>query len=245
MEVIGVIPARYESKRFPGKLLADLGGKPVIRHVYERSAGAKGLKVLLVATDDKRIFDVVESFGGKAVMTSPRHKSGTDRIAEVMAKIKGDVVVNIQGDEPFIRPKMIEDVIKPFKGKENVCMATLKCPIEKEEEITDPNVVKVVTDSDDFALYFSRLPVPYVRDGGKNSVRFYKHIGLYAYTRGFLLKFAKLPHSSLEQAERLEQLRALEYGYSIKVLETRYSTLGIDTRQDLALARKMLRGENA
>ena len=206
MRVAGVIPARYRSKRFDGKALALLGGRPMIQHVYEKARRASRLAELVVATDDERIANVIQGIGGKALMTSPDHPSGTDRVAEAAAAIEADVVVNIQGDEPFISAKAIDQAVEPFLERENVEMTTLMRTIEDEETLRDPNVVKVVVDRDGFALYFSRSPIPFAR----RSERFqaYEHIGLYAYRKDFLLAFARLAPTELEYTEGLEQLRA-------------------------------------
>lgn len=240
VEVIGIIPARYQSTRFPGKPLADICGKPMIQHVYERARAAAVLDDVLVATDDERIYQAVEGFGGKAVMTSPEHPTGTDRLAEVAAGLTADIIVNIQGDEPLLSPESIEQAVKPLLEDETLVMSTLKLRVEDPEEALDPNVVKVVTDAAGNALYFSRAPIPYPREG---TATYYKHIGLYVYRRDFLLKFASLPPTPLEQVEKLEQLRALENGYQIRVVETDYAAIGVDTPQDLEKVRKILARE--
>ncbi|MBN1405488.1 MAG: 3-deoxy-manno-octulosonate cytidylyltransferase [Candidatus Omnitrophica bacterium] len=238
MKAIGIIPARYAASRFEGKVLADLLGRPVIQHVWERAKKARTLEGLIVAADDERIIKVVESFGGKAVFTSKSHPSGTDRLREIANPMDVDIVVNIQADEPLIHPFMIDEVVNALSEKPGISMATLYKKIDNPEDIDNPNVVKVVVDKDDFALYFSRSAIPFYRHN--NSRIYYKHIGLYAYTKDFLFTFANLPPSYLEKAEALEQLRALENGYKIKVLETKYNTIGIDTPQDLEKAKEML-----
>jgi len=251
MDVIVIIPARYASTRLEGKPLLDIAGKPMILRVYERAGKAKLVKDVIVATDDKRIFDAVKGFKGKVIMTSASHKSGTDRLAEAAANLKCDMVVNVQGDEPLIEPKMIDDAVKPLVDDSEVYMATLKTKILDAEELNNPNVVKVVTDKNGFALYFSRYPIPYVREqenppipplekGGKGGLGHYKHIGLYAYRKDFLLKFAHMKPTPLEQAEKLEQLRALENGYKIKVVETKYNSIGVDTQEDLEKVRRIV-----
>lgn len=241
MDVVAIIPARYASTRLEGKPLLDIAGKPMILWVYERAGKAKLVNDVIVATDDKRIFDAVKGFKGKVVMTSASHKSGTDRLAEVAANLKCDMVVNVQGDEPLIEPKMIDDVLRSMMDDANLQMATLKTKITDEEELSNPNVVKVVTDKNDFALYFSRLPIPYVRSKEQESSAFhYKHIGLYAYRKDFLLKFAQMKPTPLEEAEKLEQLRILENGYKIKVVETKYNSIGIDTQEDLERVRNIV-----
>ena len=242
---VGIIPARYASVRFPGKVLALLWGKPIVQHVYERSKQAKTLSDVIVATDDERVKAVVESFGGKCVLTSPEHPSGTDRVAEVARQLDCDVVVNIQGDEPLISPEAIDAAVQPFFSDPTLKMTTLATPIADESEYLNPNVVKVVIDRDGFALYFSRSPLPFFRPKGKmgevpqfslpEDAPFHplRHIGLYAYRREFLLQFAQWAPTNLERSEGLEQLRALEHGVRIKVVVTPYRSVGVDTPEDL------------
>jgi len=246
MNVIAIIPARYGSTRLDGKPLLDIAGKPMVQWVYERAKKAKLIRDVLVATDDKRVMSAVERFGGKAVMTSSSHRSGTDRIAEAAGSLNADVIVNVQGDEPLIEPEMIDEAIKPLLAESSLLISTLKTKIANEEELKDPNVVKVVTDREGFALYFSRYPIPYERERSqKSEVRsqkkniHYKHIGLYIYRRDFLLQFAKMKPTPLEDAEKLEQLRVLENGYKIKVVETKYNSIGVDTKEDLEKVRKL------
>ncbi len=236
-KIIGIIPVRFFSKRLPGKALATIHGHSMIRHVYTRAKKAKALDRLIVATDDKRIFNAVKGFGGEVRLTSPRHLSGTDRVAEAASKenLKScDIVVNIQGDEPLLKAKMIDELVSPFKDR-NVVMSTLihKAPME---EVKDENIVKVVFDNNHNAIYFSRSPIP-LRRG------VWKHLGFYAYTYKFLKKFTGLPQGKLEKIERLEQLRALEYGYNIKVVETRFDTVGVDTMADLYKVRRIMSNE--
>ena len=239
MRVVGVIPARYRSKRFDGKALALLGGRPMIRRVYERARQASRLAELVVATDDERIADVIRSIGGKALMTSPDHPSGTDRVAEAAAAIEADVVVNIQGDEPFISGKAIDQAVEPFLERDDLRMSTLMRAIESEEMLRDPNVVKVVVDGEGFALYFSRSPIPFARRGERFQA--WEHIGLYAYRKDFLLAFARLAPTELEYTEGLEQLRALEHGYRIlAVATTHHVGVSVDTPADLAKAETYL-----
>lgn len=233
MNIIGVIPARYESVRFEGKVLADLMGKPVIQHVWENAKKAKCLDDLIVACDDQRIFDAVKNFGGKAVMTAKAHTSGTERIAEAVSNIDVKVVVNIQADEPLIAPTMIDDTGYFVLNNTQFQVATIMKRIEHEEEISDANVVKVVVDKKGRALYFSRCPIPFVREEEPGMRVHYKHIGLYSYTKDFLFIYKNLSPSRFEKFEKLEQLRILENGYPIKVIETKYETIGVDTRQDL------------
>jgi 3-deoxy-manno-octulosonate cytidylyltransferase (CMP-KDO synthetase) len=240
--VVVVIPARYESTRLPGKPLADLNGQPMIRRVYERAASAPGVDRVLVATDDDRVRDAVRAFGGEALMTSRGHTTGTDRIAEVAASLDAGVIVNVQGDLPLLDPHMVTAAIAPLRTDAALPMSTIKTPIRSRQELTNPNVVKVVTDRDDFALYFSRSPLPFWRDGAPAGVLAHKHIGLYAYRRDFLLSFARLTPTPLEQAEKLEQLRALEWGFRIKVAEIAASSIEVDTVQDLERARAAIGG---
>ena len=244
MNFIGIIPARFASTRFPGKPLALLGGKTVIQRVYEKVADC--LDTAYVATDDSRIFDHVKSWGGNVVMTSTKHKSGTDRIEEAIEKIGGghDVIINVQGDEPFIHKSQIEEVCRCFEDADTQ-IATLGIPFKSDiEVISNPNSPKIVIDNRHFAMYFSRSVIPFIRGKEKgqwaSSYPFLKHIGLYAYRRDVLREITSLPQSSLEIAESLEQLRWLQNGYKIKVGITDIETIGIDTPEDLAAAKKML-----
>ena len=231
-EVVIIIPARYASTRFPGKALAELWGKPLIQHVYERAREAGCTSRVIVATDDERIAAAAEGFGAEVAMTAPEHESGTDRVAEVARGIEGDLVVNVQGDEPLIQPASIDAAVGPLAADPAIPMGTLCCPIDNIGELANPNVVKVVVDREGFALYFSRLPIPFVRDGGAEARR-YRHIGLYVYRREFLLELAGLGPTPLEQAEKLEQLRALEHGHQIKVTAVESAWPGVDTPEDL------------
>ncbi|MFV0330230.1 MAG: 3-deoxy-manno-octulosonate cytidylyltransferase [Dysgonomonas sp.] len=246
MKFIAIIPARYASTRFPGKPLADMGGKPMIQRVYEQVK--KAVDEVWVATDDSRISDAVEAFGGKAVMTSANHKSGTDRIQEAYLRINKDfdVVINVQGDEPFIQPEQIESLKNCFDGVE-VELATLVKPFRKEDgfdTLFNPNSPKVVVNKKDEAIYFSRSIVPYIRDVHHTEWLdkhiFYKHIGMYAYRVDVLEKITQLPQSSLEKAESLEQLRWIENGYRIRVGYTNVETIGIDTPEDMERALGLL-----
>jgi 3-deoxy-manno-octulosonate cytidylyltransferase (CMP-KDO synthetase) len=234
-KILGVIPARLASSRFPGKVLASIASKPMLQHVYERASQARYLTSTIIATDDQQVFDAARSFGARVRMTRSDHPSGTDRVAEIASAESCDIVVNIQGDEPLIDPDAIDAAILPMTHDDEIQMATLKKRITDPREIADPNVVKVVTDLNGDAIYFSRLPIPYYRD--RSSARgvgdAYKHIGLYLYRRDFLLAYPTLPVGPLEQAERLEQLRALENGLKIRVVETDYESLGVDTPEDL------------
>ena len=241
-----MIPSRYESSRFPGKPLADLCGKPMIQHVYERVARAKAIPYVAVATDDERIFDAVKKFGGNAVMTAASHRSGTDRIAEAVAGLNlapEAIVVNIQGDQPIFEPSQVDEVIAPLIDDPAINMATLIYKIILTEEITHPHAVKTVFDDEGFALYFSRATIPYVRDK-KLAVDYYKHHGIYAYRRDFLDVFTGLPEGTLEKLEALEQLRALEHGYKIKVVITPHDSVEVDTPQELARVRQILLNQN-
>lgn len=243
MKFIGIIPARYSSSRFPGKPLAILGGKPVIEHVYRQVSSV--LEDVFVATDDQRIYDAVEAFGGKAIMTRSDHKSGTDRICEALEKVGGsfDVVINIQGDEPFIQKSQLETVMQCFDDPRTQ-IATLGKPFESMEAVENPNSPKIVLDNDGYALYFSRSVIPFVR--GKEHEEwlshfpYLKHIGLYAYRTEVLMEISKLPQSTLELAESLEQLRWLQNGYKIKVGLTDVETIGIDTPEDLQRAEEKM-----
>jgi 3-deoxy-manno-octulosonate cytidylyltransferase (CMP-KDO synthetase) len=234
---LGVIPARFSSTRFPGKVLAPLAGKPVLQHVYERASQARYLSSTIIATDDPRIFDAARAFGARVRMTRADHISGTDRVAEIASAENAEVIVNIQGDEPLIDPDAIDAAILPIAHDPDILMATLKKKIADPSEITNPNVVKVVTDHAGDAIYFSRCPIPFDRDGVGGVC--YKHIGLYIYQRDFLLNYSALRIGPLEQAERLEQLRALENGYKIRVSETDYESLGVDTPEDLERVAKL------
>lgn len=237
MRFIGVIPARYHSTRFPGKALIEIAGKPLIQWVYDRAIEARQLDDLLVATDDLRILRAVESFGGKAVMTRSDHPSGTDRVSEVAQTIEADVFVNIQGDQPLISPGTIERVCFPFERGIEVQVTTARVEIDSESEIQDPNVVKVVVDGEDRALYFSRSVIPYPRQG---PARFFKHLGIYAYRRQFLQTLSQLEPSPLEKNECLEQLRFLENGVPIQVIEVSDDSPDVDTQEDISRVRPLL-----
>ena len=243
MDAIGIIPARYGSTRFEGKVLANLLGKPVIQHVWENAKRAKTLDDLIVACDDERILKVVQKFGGKAIYTSPDQPSGTDRIAEVVNPLDIEIAVNIQGDEPLIKPIMIDNLVIALENEKLAQMATIIKKVDDESELTNSNVVKVVIDRNGYALYFSRYSIPYNRTGEMDPKKrpvYYKHIGLYAYTKDFLFTVRNIPASSLENAEKLEQLRVLEYGYKIKTVETKFDPVGIDRPDDLKRAEDLL-----
>ncbi len=243
---VGIIPARWGATRFPGKLLADLAGTPVICHTYRRAAASTLLKQVLVATDDQRIMDAITKVGGKAVMTDSDLPSGTDRVASVAAKLRCDVVVNIQGDEPLIAPENIDRLVAAFVDPD-VEIATMMTPLRSREDLADPNAVKVVCDARGDALYFSRHPIPFSRDHkvdlGHGPGLGWKHLGIYAYRRKTLLALARLRPSPLERAESLEQLRFLEAGYGIRVIQTAEETVGIDTPDDLDKVRSLISKE--
>jgi 3-deoxy-manno-octulosonate cytidylyltransferase (CMP-KDO synthetase) len=244
LHVVAIVPARYESTRLPGKPLALIDGKPMIQHVYERTRGVALVDRVLVATDDARIADAVRGFAGDVVMTRSDHPSGTDRIAEVATNLEADVIVNVQGDLPFLDAEMVDAVVALMRADTALPMATVKTPIRDAAEMSNANVVKVVADREGYALYFSRSPLPYWRDaaaGPAAGVLGYKHIGLYAYRRDFLMTFARLAPTPLERAEKLEQLRALEWGFRIKVAETRTVGIEVDTPHDLERARARAR----
>jgi 3-deoxy-manno-octulosonate cytidylyltransferase (CMP-KDO synthetase) len=228
--ILGVIPARFSSSRFPGKALAMIAGKPMFQCVYERACQAQYLSEVVIATDDERIFSAARDFGSKVRMTRADHLSGSDRAAEVASSDTAAYIVNIQGDEPLIDPAAIDAAVLGLVGEAEAPMSTLAKRIEDPREVDDPNVVKVVTDLRGYAIYFSRCPIPHVRG---DRPPYFKHIGLYAYRREFLLGYSQMPVGPLERAEKLEQLRALENGHSIRVVETEYESLGVDTPEDL------------
>jgi len=236
VSAIAVIPARYASSRLPGKALADIGGKPMIEHVYRRAASARSVESVIVVTDDERICRAVRAFGGVARMTSPAHQSGTDRIAEIASDVSAALIVNVQGDEPLIEPAMIDEAVAPFSSDSTLMMSTLRRRIDDETERQNPHVTKVVVDRDDFALFFSRAAIPFVRPGSPAAPA-WRHVGLYVYRRECLMKLAALPPTEMEKSEALEQLRALEHGVRIKVVETRFDSIGVDTDEDLARVR--------
>jgi 3-deoxy-manno-octulosonate cytidylyltransferase (CMP-KDO synthetase) len=244
--VVCIIPSRYESSRFPGKPLADLCGKPMILHVYERVLKAASVSHAAVATDDERILQAVQAHGGRAVMTSPRHRSGTDRVAEAVEALglaDEAIVVNIQGDQPLFEPSQIDEVVSPLREEADVPMSTLIYRIVRDEEIGHPNAVKVAVDARGFALYFSRATIPYVRDPGLTA-EYFKHHGIYAYRRCFLRTFTALPTGVLERLEALEQLRALEYGHRIRVIVTPHDSVEVDTPAELDRVRRILEGRD-
>ena len=240
MKILCVIPARYASTRLPGKPLKDVAGKPMICRVYDRASQAKTLSGVVVATDDERILRAVEDHGGRAMMTAKDHPTGTDRLAEVAEAYPDvDLIINVQGDEPLIEPSLIDELGRAFDGDAELQMATVMTPMEDEAEQKNPNNVKVVTDKNGCALYFSRSLLPYPRNDAGTPV--YKHIGIYAYRRDFLLAYAKMAPTPLERAESLEQLRALENGYKIKCIRTNARFVGVDTPEDLAKVNEIYR----
>ena len=245
-KISAVIPARYGSTRFEGKPLADILGKPMIQYVYEGVAESKLIDEVIVATDDQRIMEAVQSFGGKAVMTSPTHFTGTDRVAEVAKNLKSEIIVNVQGDEPLIKGNIIDKAIRPLLTEDTLQLSTLMTRIEEVKDWLNPHIVKVVVDQKNYALYFSRSPIPFPRElhigrlesnpfGTSRPLpkRVFKHIGVYVFRRKFLLHFSKMKPSPLEKLEKLEQLRALENGYRIKVNPVDYEPLSVDTPEDL------------
>ena len=241
MKIIAVIPARYASTRFPAKLMQDLGGKTVIRRTYEAAVSTNLFDDVFVVTDSDLIYNEIISNGGKAIKSIKEHESGSDRIAEAIENMNVDVVINIQGDEPFINKEPLEELITIFKNdfEKKVDLVSLMFQITDKEEIKNPNNVKVITDQNGFALYFSRSVIPFPRDENAG-VRYMKHIGIYAFRKQALIDFYSLPMLSLEASEKLEQLRYLEYGKRIMMVETTHGSIGIDTEEDLEKARKLL-----
>jgi 3-deoxy-manno-octulosonate cytidylyltransferase (CMP-KDO synthetase) len=246
MKISAVIPARYGSTRFEGKPLADILGKPMIQYVYEGVCQSKLIDEVIVATDDQRIFEAVRNFGGRAVMTSPDHSTGTDRVAEVAQKLRSEIIVNVQGDEPLIKGTIIDKAIRPLLKEDSLSMSTLMTRIEEVKDWLNPHIVKVVADQKGFALYFSRSPIPFPRDlhierlesnpfATKRPLpkRVFKHIGVYVYRREFLLRYSKMKPTPLEKLEKLEQLRALENGYRIKLTAVNYEPLSVDIPEDI------------
>ncbi len=252
--VVAIIPARYASTRLPGKPLLDIAGRPMILHVVDRAREVSFINRVIVATDDERVLRAVLDAGAEAMMTSPDHASGTDRLAEVALQLDADIIVNVQGDEPLIEPATIAAAVAPLLEDATIVMATTCEPIESVADALNPNIVKVVTDRDGFAVYFSRHPIPFPRAAviahGSLAAAlhaqpellklFAKHTGLYAYRRDFLLKYARLEATPLERAEALEQLRALEHGYRIKVVKVAHRSIGVDTPEDLERVRMIM-----
>jgi 3-deoxy-manno-octulosonate cytidylyltransferase (CMP-KDO synthetase) len=247
MNVLAVIPARYASTRFPGKPLISIAGKPMIERVWERARRASLVSAVVVATDDERIAKAVKAFGGEAVLTRADHRSGTERVAEVAASHRdAEIVLNVQGDMPLIEPPAIDAAIEAVSEDDDVRLGTLATPITNPADIMDTNVVKTVLDFDGNALYFSRAPIPWVRDrGGPVHAKHLKHLGLYVFRREALLEFATFPQGDLERIEQLEQLRWLENGYRIRVAETEYKTVEVDTPDDVKRVEQLLAGAAA
>lgn len=246
---IAVIPARYSATRLPGKPLVNLAGKPMIQRVWERARQAKRIARVIIATEDERILKAAAGFGAEAIMTRSDHRSGTERVAEVAAHIPGseeDIFVNVQGDEPLVEPDAIDTLVEAIESEDGVSVATLMVPIRKPADIMDPNIVKVVLDFDDNALYFSRAPIPWVRDRESPvHVQHMKHLGLYAFRRSALLDFPTLPVGDLERIEQLEQLRWMENGYKIRVAETQHDSVSVDVQADVARVEQLLANSQA
>ena len=245
---IAVIPARYSATRLPGKPLVSLAGKPMIQRVWERTREAKRISRVVIATDDERILKAAAAFGAEAVMTRSEHRSGTERVAEVAAHIAGggeEIFVNVQGDEPLVEPEAIDTLVEAIELEDGVSIATLMVPIAKPADIMDPNIVKVVLDFDGNALYFSRAPIPWVRDtASKVQVRHLKHLGLYVFQRDALLEYPTLPQGELERIEQLEQLRWMENGWKIRVTEVEHDAVSVDVPEDVARVEKLLQEQH-
>ncbi len=242
LKVLAVIPARHASTRFPGKPLAPIAGKPMIQHVFERVRRAQLITQVVVATDDARVKAAVEGFGGEAILTRPDHRTGTDRVTEVAAHLPSEIYVNVQGDEPLIDPGTIDLVASAMLEEDSIQIATPCSAIMHRNDIMDPNIVKVVRDFEGNALYFSRAPIPWVRDAGEAvSARHWKHIGLYGYRRDALLEFPTLPPGELEYVEQLEQLRWLENGFKIRVVETEYDAISVDVPSDIERVERLVK----
>jgi 3-deoxy-manno-octulosonate cytidylyltransferase (CMP-KDO synthetase) len=240
LQIVVIIPARFASSRFPGKPLANIDGRPMIEHVYRRAASCAAVTRVIVATDDLRIVDAVRRFDGEVRLTRDDHRSGTDRLAEVAATLDADVIVNVQGDEPLIDARAIGEAVRPLVDDPSLLMTTLYRRIQSPAEINDPNIVKLTIDRGGFALYFSRAPIPYVRDPRDGWPPLYKHIGLYAYRRSTQMVLGALEPTPLERAESLEQLRALEHGIRIKAVESVHDAIGVDTPEDLEAVRRLI-----
>jgi 3-deoxy-manno-octulosonate cytidylyltransferase (CMP-KDO synthetase) len=241
--ILGVVPARYASTRFPGKIIANLAGKPLVLHAYERAKKAALLNDVLIAADDERVRSAIVPFGARVVMTDPNHPTGTDRIAEAIAHDPADIIVNIQGDEALIDPETIDAAVRPMLEQPDLVMSTARRRITDMALVANPNIVKVVCDLRGRAIYFSRSPIPHIRDEADRAAGaacYWQHIGLYVYRRDFLLSFATLPQTPLEKLEKLEQLRAVEHGFPIAVIDTEYDGRGVDVPEDLEWARRQL-----
>jgi len=240
METVCVIPARYTSQRFEGKVIVPLFGKPLVQWVWEKAIAAQTIDEVIIATDDERVFKTCKDFGAKVQMTSPHHFSGTDRVCEVVSALECEIVINLQADEPLIQPQALDELVLELKKDKDLQVCTLIKKIETEEELEDPNIVKVVIDRYNFALYFSRAKIPYIRDKNISFV-FYKHIGVYGFKRDFLFTFKNLPKGKLEKAEGLEQLRILEAGFKIKTIEINFESISVDTPQDLERVKEFIK----
>ena len=240
MKTVVVIPARLKSSRLPNKVLLDIGGKPLIQRVWERVKTAKKVDDIYIATDNQEIADSVKSFGGKYILTSEKHQSGTDRIAEAVKNIDVDLIINVQGDEPLIDPSLIDSFVELFKDDYEVYFASAMHQIGSLEDLDNPNIVKVIRDLKDNAIYFSRSRIPFSRDGEISTENYFQHIGVYAYKKAFLLEYSKLPQTFMERTEKLEQLRAIENGFKIRMVETDYRSVGVDTLEDLEKVRKII-----
>jgi len=242
MKIIALIPARFDSKRFPGKALADIVGKPMIQRVYEQATKSNIVDDVYVATDSKAIFAAITDIGGKAIMTGSQCSSGTDRVAEAARTLnldEDDIVINIQGDQPLLQPECLNELVQPFYNTTGLPMATLANCLEDEEAINDPNNVKVIIDINGYAIYFSRATIPYDRDK-KEKVQYYKHLGIYAYSNAFLQEFTKLPNAPLEDIEKLEQLRAIHHGHRIGITITTFDSPSVDDAADIAKVESLL-----
>ena len=242
-KVLAVIPARYASTRFPGKIIASVAGKPLVYHTYRRACEARLVTEALIATDDEHVVEALRPYDVRVVMTRADHPSGTDRIAEVAENSDAEIIVNVQGDEPLIDPNTIDETIQPLFDEPDVCMSTARNLITEPGQIENPNVVKVVCDARGHALYFSRCPIPYIRDVADRATAppcYWQHVGIYVYRRDFLLRYAKMPQTPLEKLEKLEQLRVLENGFKIAVVDTEYDSVGVDTPEDLERVRLLV-----
>jgi len=242
MKIIALIPARFDSKRFPGKALADIMGKPMIQRVYEQATKSNIVDDVYVATDSQKIFSAITDIGGKAIMTGSQCSSGTDRVAEAARTLKldaNDIIINIQGDQPVLQPECLDDLVQPFYDTPGLPMATLANCLDDEEAINDPNNVKVLIDANGYAIYFSRARIPFNRDQ-KEKVQYYKHLGIYAYSNAFLQEFTKLPKTPLEDIEKLEQLRAIHHGHKIGISVTTFDSPSVDDAVDIAKVESIL-----
>ncbi len=242
-KVLAVVPARYASTRFPGKIIAPAAGKPVVYHTYLQAQKATLVDEVLIATDAEEVVEALRPYDARVVMTRKDHPSGTDRIAEIAANTDAEIIVNVQGDEPLIDPKTIDDTVRPLLDDPDLPMSTARNLITLPEQIENPSVVKVVCDVRGYALYFSRWPIPYIRDAadrGAAATCYWQHVGIYVYRRDFLLRFAKMPQTPLEKLEKLEQLRVLENGLKIAVVDTEYDSVGVDTPEDLERVNALL-----